>query len=153
MVFHVEPNIVLSRTSSKFRVYNWPKIREWLNFVAIIEDIPIEYLSITLMTDEELLDLNRRSLNHDYYTDIITFDLSEKKYKKIIGDIYISMDRVKDNSIHYDTHWKSELNRVFVHGLLHLIGFSDKGNKKTEMRRMENKYLEILENKFHVKQQ
>jgi probable rRNA maturation factor len=153
MVFHVEPNIVLSRTFSKFRVYSWPKISEWLNFVAISEGVPIEYLSYTLMTDNELLDLNRKSLNHDYYTDILTFDLSEKNYKKIIGDIYISLERVKDNSIHYETHWKSELNRVFVHGLLHLIGYSDKGKKKTEMRRIENKYLEILENKFHVKQQ
>lgn len=83
---------------------------------------------------------------HDEFTDILTFDLSIPGSKVIIGDIYISIDRVKDNSLTYGVDFKSELARVMVHGLLHLIGFNDKNEVDSDiMRIQEDKSLELLE--------
>ena len=106
----------------------------------------IEELSITFMTDEALLVMNNSFLMHDEFTDILTFDLSIPGSKVVIGDIYISIDRVKDNSLTYGVDFKSELARVMVHGLLHLIGFNDKNEVDSDtMRIQEDKSLELLE--------
>jgi rRNA maturation RNase YbeY len=118
----------------------------WLNSVAELHLKKIEELSITFMTDEALLVMNNSFLMHDEFTDILTFDLSIPGSKVIIGDIYISIDRVKDNSLTYGVDFKSELARVMVHGLLHLIGFNDKNEVDSEiMRIQEDKSLELLE--------
>ena len=93
-------------------------------------------------SDEELLEINRAHLNHDYYTDIITFDLSEKYSCKLVSDIYISADRVKENAKLEQVATAIELQRVIFHGLLHLIGYKDKTRKQEEeMRSMEEKWL------------
>jgi len=118
----------------------------WLNNVAKLHLKKIEELSITFMTDEALLVMNNSFLMHDEFTDILTFDLSIPGSKVIIGDIYISIDRVKDNSLTYGVDFKSELARVMVHGLLHLIGFNDKNEVDSDtMRIQEDKSLELLE--------
>ncbi|GAB3419859.1 rRNA maturation RNase YbeY [Niabella aquatica] len=94
-------------------------------------------------SDIDLLDINRQHLNHDYYTDIITFDLSETAGSQhLISDIYISVDRVKENATITGNSFSSELLRVIFHGILHLIGFKDKTAREQEqMRSMEDTWL------------
>jgi rRNA maturation RNase YbeY len=86
--------------------------------------------------------MNKVYLNHDTYTDIITFDLTEKKSDHIVGDIYISIDRVKENADLNTVSYAEELLRVILHGALHLSGFGDKTKaQKTKMRMLENVWL------------
>ena len=93
-------------------------------------------------SDDDLLEINRKHLDHDYYTDIITFDLSEKGSCKLVSDIYISVDRVKENAKTEQVLTAVELQRVIFHGLLHLIGYKDKTTKQEkEMRDMEEKWI------------
>ena len=104
----------------------------------------LEYIDYIFCSDEYLLNINRSFLHHDYYTDIITFDLSENK--GIIGEVYISADRVKDNAITLQSTFSQEMLRVIFHGALHLCGYKDK--KKSEitlMRGKEDYYLRSFE--------
>jgi rRNA maturation RNase YbeY len=97
-------------------------------------------LNYIFVTDEKLLQINRDYLKHDYYTDIITFDLSSGT--AITGEIYISIDRVKENALELHQTFKKELHRVMFHGALHLCGYKDKTPSDTlKMRKMEEKYL------------
>jgi rRNA maturation RNase YbeY len=101
-------------------------------------------LNYIFCSDDYLLDINRQYLKHDYYTDIVTFDLSEPG-QPINAEIYISVDRVRDNARQFSSSLKQEIHRVIFHGALHLCGYGDK--KKAEavlMRKMEDKYLELL---------
>ena len=92
-------------------------------------------------SDPYLLSVNRQFLQHDFYTDIITFDLSDPG-QPLNAEIYISIDRVKDNAHNYDSSFKRELHRVIFHGALHLCGYGDKKPKEAQiMRKMEEKYL------------
>jgi rRNA maturation RNase YbeY len=98
-------------------------------------------ISIIFCSDDYLLDINKQYLNHDYYTDIITFDYVEKNV--ISGDLFISMDRVVENAKQYEIPVLKELYRVVFHGVLHLVGFNDKSKEeKRTMTRKENQYLE-----------
>jgi probable rRNA maturation factor len=98
-------------------------------------------LVIVFCTDKYLLDINKRFLQHDYYTDIITFNLSDNP-NTIEGEIYISVDRIRENAINHNVFLKEELHRVIFHGVLHLCGYRDKSEKeKTLMTTMENKKL------------
>jgi probable rRNA maturation factor len=98
-------------------------------------------ITIVFCTDDYLLEMNKRYLNHDFYTDIITFDYSENGV--ISGDLFISFDRVKDNADSFSVSVDNELKRVIYHGVLHLCGYKDKTEKdKKEMREKENYYLE-----------
>jgi probable rRNA maturation factor len=151
-MFHVKPSIVLNKLSPAYKVDKWKKIKEWLIFVAQTEGCQILSLSYTLLADKELLKLNKNHLSHNTYTDIITFDLGEKK-NLIEGDIYISYDRVKENSKTFDARIQDELKRVMVHGLLHLLGYLDKTEREIkEIRNKETHYLNIYNKKFHVEQ-
>jgi len=97
-------------------------------------------LNYIFCTDKRLLEINMQCLNHDYYTDIITFDLSESK--AIEGEVYISVDRVRDNAKGLSVSLQEELARVMIHGALHLCGYRDKTNaEKATMRTKENYYL------------
>ena len=90
----------------------------------------------TLLSDEELLEINKTHLNHDYYTDIITFDYSTPR--KLEGEVFVSMDRVKENS----DDFLLELTRVMCHGVLHMLGYKDKSESEIlEMRNMENEWI------------
>ena len=98
-------------------------------------------------SDEEILRINKQYLNHDYYTDIITFDYSENEI--ISGDLFISLDTVKSNSEKFDTVYEEELCRVMIHGILHLCGFKDKTSVDGKiMREKENEALNLLKNEF-----
>jgi rRNA maturation RNase YbeY len=101
----------------------------------------IQSLQYVFCSDQYLLNINKTFLNHDYYTDIISFDLSETK-AVLIGEVYISVDRVKDNSITHQTAFTEEILRVIFHGALHFCGFKDKKPADAkEMRAQENKWL------------
>ena len=105
------------------------------------EGIQIECLQYVFCSDKYLLDINKQFLNHDYYTDIISFDLSETK-GELIGDIYISVDRVKENAKTMNTTQGNELLRVIFHGALHFCGYKDKKPADAKlMRSMEDKWI------------
>lgn len=94
-------------------------------------------------SDEYLLNINKQYLNHDYYTDVISFDYSEDGI--ISGDIFISVDTVKDNAKEYEVEFEKELARVMVHGVLHFIGYKDKTDEDAKlMRQKENQYLPLF---------
>lgn len=97
-------------------------------------------ITVIFVTDGYLLEMNKKHLNHDYYTDIITFDYCEGNI--ICGDLFISLDRVRENASTFDTPFLLELKRVMIHGVLHLCGHKDKTKEEEEnMRSLENKYL------------
>ena len=102
---------------------------------------PVSSLSIVFCSDEFLLDINRNYLKHDYYTDIITFNLSQPA-SPVEGEIYISVDRVKENAASEKASFTHELHRVIFHGVLHLCGFTDKSAAdKATMTKQENVLL------------
>ena len=101
-----------------FKLKNKTKIKKWLKLVAESEVFSLGALSVIFCSDNYILDINQRFLQHDYFTDIITFDYSEGE--KISGDLFISVDSVRENSIEYETEFEEELHRVIVHGVLHL---------------------------------
>ena len=114
----------------------------WLSEVCVLHNNSLGEVSLVFCSDEYLLEMNRTHLNHDYYTDIITFDYSEGD---VSGDLFISIDRVRENAKEERIDFLKELNRVVVHGVLHLLGFKDKsGEESKEMRTQENAALEII---------
>ncbi len=116
------------------------KIRHktWLSKVAAKEKYSIAELNYIFCSDEYLLKVNVDYLNHDTYTDIITFDNSEDKKKRIVeGDILISIERVKENATKFETEFENELHRVMSHGLLHLMGYKDKLTKDSKVMRQK----------------
>ena len=129
----------------KFTLKNKSKIRLWLTAVAKKEGAAIEELNYIFCSDNYLLELNKKHLNHNTLTDIITFDTavtSSVVEKQIIGDIFISIERVKENASTFNVSFEKELHRVMVHGLLHLLGYKDKKPAdKTEMTGKEDYYL------------
>jgi probable rRNA maturation factor len=105
----------------------------------------LDTLQYVFCSDDYLLQINNQFLKHDFYTDIITFDLSETK--ATIGEIYISVDRVKENAVTQKTSFQQEMERVIFHGALHLCGYKDKTKSQiTTMRQQEAQYLRLFEN-------
>jgi len=101
-------------------------------------------MNIIFCSDEYLLEINKQHLQHDFYTDIITFDLSERKNGPITAELYISIDRVKDNALIQTTKLSDEIHRVIFHGSLHLCGYGDKSRKDIIiMRAKEEEYLRL----------
>ena len=120
------------------------KIRNWIISTTTSEKYTVESVNFIFSSDQFLHKTNVTYLQHDTFTDIITFDTSEVK-KEISGDIYISIDRVKDNARSFGVNFKSELHRVMIHGILHLMGYKDKSKKEKElMRSKEDYYLSLL---------
>ena len=116
----------------------------WLRLVAESEIRRLGQISIIFCSDNYILDINQKYLQHDYFTDIITFDYCEGD--KLSGDLFISVDSVRENAAEFGTEFKDELNRVIVHGILHLIGYDDHTKKEiAEMRSKEDYYLSLRE--------
>ena len=114
----------------------------WLKMVAGSEMRRLGAINIIFCSDNYILDVNMKYLQHDYFTDIITFDYCEKDI--LSGDLFISIDSVRENAQFYGTEFADELNRVMVHGLLHLIGYDDHSESDIAvMRQKENYYLEM----------
>jgi len=119
--------------------------QDWLATICSNHNHSLEDLNYIFCSDDYLLEINKQYLDHDYYTDIITFDNSEEE-QVIEGDIYISVDRIKDNSKSLNTEFHQELHRVIAHGLLHLLGFGDETeSEKKVMREKEDACLSLLE--------
>ena len=114
----------------------------WLKMVAESEIKKLGPLSIIFCSDNYILDINIKYLQHDYFTDIITFDYCEGDL--VSGDLFISIDSVRENALHYGVRFEDELDRVMVHGLLHLIGYDDHTSEETAvMRQKEDYYISI----------
>ncbi len=127
----------------EFKVPFPQKIRRWLNAVAVAEGYQIQELSYVFCSDEYLHKINVEYLDHDTYTDIITFDNSESE-DLLSGDIFVSVERVEDNARSLHTLFYDELCRVLVHGVLHLSGYLDETDEEeAEMRRLESHYLAL----------
>ena len=110
-------------------------------------DLKLDTLYLHLISDEDILLVNKTYLNHDYFTDTITFDLRDSISKD--AEIFISRDRILENAKQYSSSFDEELCRICIHSMLHLAGYSDKSiEEKEKMTRLENKYLQNL---FHVK--
>lgn len=117
----------------------------WIKNIADSFSKKLGDVAYLFCNDNKILDINRQYLNHDFYTDIITFDYSEGD--KISGDIFISLDTVKTNSQKYNTDYQEELYRVIIHGVLHLCGLDDKSEADSiEMREAEDRALKQLFN-------
>jgi probable rRNA maturation factor len=125
----------------KYRLRESKRIKELL--VEVIREnlkTPGD-LKFIISDNESVLEINRKFLNHDYYTDVIAFDYSDKK--RVNGEVYISIDTVRENSINYKVSLRNELLRVIIHATLHLCGFNDKDEgQRNIMRNEENKWLE-----------
>ena len=118
--------------------------RKWLVEVARYHDRVVGRLSYVFCDDEYILETNRKFLNHDYFTDIITFDYSNRR--RVSGDMVISLDTVRTNAELFGRSYDEELRRVVVHGVLHLCGINDKGPGEREiMERHENEALMLLD--------
>lgn len=129
--------------SLKIKTPSKKKLRTWLLLIAGSERKKIKALAYNFCSDEELLQINIQYLKHNTYTDIITFDYSDKDY--VSGEIYISAERVAENSFKEKVSFEEELTRVMAHGLLHLCGYKDK--TKTEIERIraaENKAIKTF---------
>lgn len=119
------------------------KTKNWILEIASQNKYKINNINYVFCSDEYLLQVNIEHLNHNYYTDIITFDLSEKE-DEIESDIFISIDRVTENAVTNNNTFDKELLRVIIHGLLHLIGYNDKSNEeKLLMRKKEEECISL----------
>ncbi|MDE0917365.1 MAG: rRNA maturation RNase YbeY [Flavobacteriales bacterium] len=120
-------------------------VKSWLKQIIESRNKSVGEISIVMCSDKLLLETNQKYLNHDYYTDIITFDYTEKD--QISGDLMISYERVKENAKKENVAVQDELRRVMAHGVLHLLGFKDKSEREAaEMRTQEDAALDL----FHV---
>jgi len=127
-----------------FPIQQKNKKKRWLKDVIEHLNFKLGNISVIFCSDDYLLSLNKKHLNHNYYTDVITFNYCSNK--TISGDIFVSVDRVRAFSIDTNTSFLSEINRVIVHGVLHLCGFDDKKpDEILRMRKLEDLYLTKLQ--------
>lgn len=118
-------------------------LRHWIEQTIINEGKRVEEINIIICDDTFLLVLNRNYLKHNNYTDVISFNMSEKN-KNIQGEIYISIQRIRENAVKFGVTVEEELHRIIIHGVLHLLGYNDGTEKeKTEMREKEDYYLSL----------
>lgn len=127
-----------------YQLKNKTKIKEWISNTISAEGYALEELNFIFCSDAYLLSINQQYLDHDTYTDVITFDNSEQ-LKTILGDIFISIDRIKENAVTLQVSTQNELSRVMIHGTLHLLGYKDKTKAaKKQMTEKEDHYLTLL---------
>jgi rRNA maturation RNase YbeY len=134
-------SISFNQADSKVTLANRVALKSFIEKRVKKEGFSIETLTYVFCSDKYLLKMNKDFLSHNYYTDIISFDLSETP-GNLIGEVYISVDRVKDNAKTHGTSLKEELHRVIFHGALHFCGYKDKKPTDTKkMRQMEDLWL------------
>ena len=130
-----------------FQLDNEECYSQWIQDVIISESKELGEINYIFCDDEYLLNINKQYLDHDYYTDVISFDYTDDYV--ISGDVFISIDRVKENSTDYKVSFEDELKRVIIHGVLHYCGYSDKSEAEEQfMRNKEEEKIRL----FHVKQ-
>jgi probable rRNA maturation factor len=125
-----------------FKLKEIRRIKKLINTISEEEAKVIESLSIVFTTDDYLLELNQKYLSHNYYTDIITFDYGSTSSVRLNGELYISIDRARDNAKEFKDSVQNELRRLIIHGILHLVGYQDKtAEEKSIMTNKENYFL------------
>ncbi len=135
------PSIHFFTEEIPFKLKQSLKLKAWIKAAIEKEKFTLKDLNYVFCSDASLLERNIQYLNHNTLTDIITFDLSEEE-GLIEGEIYISIDRVRENAIKFSKSFEDELHRVLIHGVLHLAGYRDKKpEQKAEMRKKEDYYL------------
>ena len=128
----------------EFKVPQSRSAKTWLKSIATTEGFELNQLNYLFCSDEHILSINRQYLEHDFYTDIITFDNSEDE-KVIEGDIFISIERVQENAKNLNQIFEVEFRRVLAHGVLHLCGYNDTDDSQEEMMRTkEDFYLSLF---------
>ncbi|MFN0049336.1 MAG: rRNA maturation RNase YbeY [Cytophagales bacterium] len=141
-----KPKIHFFAESIDFKLAKKQKQREWLTKITENEGFAIDELNFIFTTDDYLLKINQDFLQHDTLTDIITFDNASQK-DEIVGEIYISIERVIENAKAENVAFDLELKRVMAHGILHLCGYNDKSKSEIEtMRKKENEALNLFTN-------
>lgn len=126
-----------------FSLKNQKKIKNWIKEIIMEENFQAGDINFIFCSDEYIYEINKKYLNHDYYTDVISFDYTENKM--INGDIFISIDRINDNAKEFNIPFEEELYRVIIHGILHILGYKDKLKKDLEIMRIkENLCLKKL---------
>lgn len=144
MAFEIDSNIefeVMDIECPKF--FDPKKLTNWINKVGQRYNKKVGDLTYIFCGDDKILEVNQQFLQHDYYTDIITFDYSEEDY--ISGDLFISLDTVASNAEEFNVSFEEEFHRVIIHGVLHLCGLKDKSKEDAKcMRTAENEALVLL---------
>lgn len=135
------PAIQFFEEDIAYKLKNKAAVRQWINETVLAEGFKLKELNYIFCSDDYLLQINQQYLDHDTYTDIITFDNSEKD-KVIVSDIFISIDRIRENALKFNITETNELHRVLIHGALHLLGYKDKSTAdKQKMTFKEDFYL------------
>ena len=124
----------------KVQLLKRTSLKAFLFSIAKSEKTKIATVDIIFCSDEYLLQINKDFLNHNYYTDIITFDLTRDKNEGIVSEIYISVDRIRENAKKYTTSISLEVHRVIFHGILHLCGYKDKNLKDKNLMTLKEDY-------------
>ncbi len=134
------PKVCFFFEKKGFTLQRRTQLKQFIEFVFKREKTGLNSVNYIFCSDKRILEINRQFLQHDYYTDIITFELSESG--PVEAEVYISIDRVRDNAKNLGFSFKSELHRVIFHGVLHLCGYGDKDPEQEEkIRKMENLYI------------
>jgi probable rRNA maturation factor len=137
------PTVNFFEEDINFKLKNKTKVKHWIKSAILAEGYTLKELNYIFCSDQYLLQINQQYLDHDTYTDIVTFDNSEKD-KVIEGDIFISIDRIRENAVKFNSGEVNELHRVIIHGALHLLGYQDKKvESKKIMTSKEDHYLTI----------
>jgi probable rRNA maturation factor len=135
------PAIQFFEEDITYKLKNKTAVRKWITETIVAEGFKLAELTYVFCSDQYLLQINQQYLNHDTYTDIITFDNSEE-HSTIAGDIFISIERIKENAAKFTVTEAQELHRVIIHGALHLLGYKDKSvADKKKMTLKEDYYL------------
>ena len=139
------PSINFFSEDTPFNLKKKNAIKSWIRNTILAENQKLNELTFIFCSDEYLLNINKSYLNHDTYTDIVTFDNSDKP-GFLTGDIFISIDRIRDNAQKFKVSEDDELHRVMIHGVLHLLGYGDKTKAaKVKMTSKEDEYLKKRE--------
>jgi len=135
------PAINFFEEDTTFKPKQKTQLRQWIRDTVIAEGFKLKELNYIFCSDAYLLQINQQYLDHDTFTDIVTFDNSEVE-GEIVGDIFISIDRIRENGAKFKTGETNELHRVIIHGALHLLGYTDKSVvTKQKMTQKEDEYL------------
>ena len=136
------PQITFFEEDIQYKLKDKTKVRQWIKDTIAAEGYQLDELTYIFCSDAYLLQINQQYLDHDTFTDIITFDNSTEK-KTVTGDIFISIDRIRENAVKFNQTVADELHRVIIHGVLHLLGYKDKSAADSKkMTQMEDKYLD-----------
>jgi len=136
------PQITFFEEDIQYKLKDKTKVRQWIKDTVAAEGYQLDELTYIFCSDAYLLQINQQYLDHDTFTDIITFDNSTEK-KTVTGDIFISIDRIRENAAKFNQTVANELHRVIIHGVLHLLGYKDKSAADSKkMTQMEDKYLD-----------